>query len=100
MKIYVKNTPSGIQWGVGPSSMTSLDVPISTTSQTEVTYEFVLLGPKPVFYRFQNGASGKLRPMEGPTQEVPVGGKRACSFATSSSGDYESGTVAVALHGR
>jgi hypothetical protein len=100
MKVYVKSTPSGIVWGTAPSSMASLEVPISTTNQTSVTYEFVLLGPKPVFYRFQNGMSGKLSPMEGPMQEVPVGGKRTCTFSTSSSGTYEPGVVEVVVHSR
>lgn len=100
MKVYVKHSPTGIVWGTAPSSMSPLDVPISTKSQTSVTYEFVLLGPKPVFYRFQNGASGKLSPMEGPLQEVPVGGKRSCTFAKSSSGTYEEGIVEVVAHAR
>ncbi len=95
MKIYVTHTPSGFQWGTHPSSMTALDVPISTISQYPVTYELLLAGRTGVFYRLQTGASGKLRSTEGPEIEVSVGGKRTCSFSTSSSGSYEQGVLEV-----
>lgn len=95
MKIYVKHTPSGFQWGTTPAGMTSLDVPITTTSQTPVTFQLLRLGPTAVFYRLQNGTSGKLGTADGPEQEVPVGASRTCSFAKTSSGSYESGTIGV-----
>ncbi len=95
MKIYVTHTPSGFQWGTHPSNMTALDVPISTVSQYPVTYELLGSGRTGVFYRLQTGASGKLRPTEGPDIEVSVGGRRSCSFSTSTSGSYETGYIEV-----
>jgi hypothetical protein len=95
MKIYVTHTKTGFQWGPRPATMTPLEVPISTASQAPVVIELLSTGPTGIFYRLQNGASGKLSSREGAEQEVPVGGKRTCSFSTRTSGDYEVGVVEV-----
>jgi len=94
-QIYVTHTASGFQWGLHPSSATPLDQPIVISSQTAVDFEILAYGPTKVFCRLQNGASGQLRTTEGPTMEIRVGQKRTCSFATSSSGDYRTGTLEV-----
>jgi hypothetical protein len=95
IRVYVKHTPSGFQWGLTPGTLAPLEKPIATPSQTPVTYELLQLGPKGIFYRLQNGSSGKLRPVDGPSQEVPPEGSRTCTFSTSSSGDYLPGIVQV-----
>jgi hypothetical protein len=96
MKIYVTFTKSGgFQWGEHPAKTAPLETPITTKSQGSVTFEFVSVGPTGIFYRLQNGASGRLRPSEGPSLEVPVGLRRMASFSTSSSGDYDEGFVEV-----
>lgn len=96
MKIYVTFTKSGgFQWGEHPAKLSPLDTVMSTKNQGAVTVEFVSVGPIGIFYRLQNGASGRMRPSDGPSIDVPVGGKRTASFSTSSSGDYEEGIVEV-----
>lgn len=97
MKIYVtfSKTKGGLQWGEHPAKMFPLDQPITPKSLDGVAFEFVSVGPTGIFYRLQNGASGRLRPSEGPTMDVPLGAKRMASFSTSSSGDYEEGFVEV-----
>lgn len=94
-KIYVTYTASGFQWGLHPGNTTALSVPIATESQGEIWYEIVAFGPKKVFYRLPNGSSGQLKTGGGPTIEVPVGGRKTCSFSTSASGTYESGVIEV-----
>jgi hypothetical protein len=96
MKIYVTFTKSGgFQWGEHPGKLHPLTTPISTKSLDGVTFEFVSVGPTGIFYRLQNGASGRLRPSEGPSLDVGLGVKRMASFSTSSSGDYDEGHVEV-----
>lgn len=95
MKIYVTYTKTGFQWGQHPAKTTPLDVPIVFESQGAASVEFYSVGSKGIFYRLQNGASGRLSPSDGPTMEVPENGKRSASFSTSSSGDYEMGYVEV-----
>jgi len=95
MIIYVKATKTGFTWGKTPSNHTALDVPIVVTNHGTLTVEVVSVGPTGIFYRLQNGASGRLRPQDGPTQEVPEHGERGFSFSTSSSGDYVQGLLKV-----
>ena len=93
MKIYVTYTKTGFQWGQHPAKMTPLDTPIVLKSQGSVSVEFLSVGPKGIFYRLQNGASGRLSPADGPSLEIPMNNKRGASFSTSSSGDYDTGYV-------
>jgi hypothetical protein len=96
MKIYVTHSKTaGFQWGLRPATLHSLDIPLTTTNVAPVVIEIYSVGPTGIFSRLQNGASGKLSPREPAEQEVPLGGKRTCSFSTRTSGDYEVGVVEV-----
>ena len=95
MIIYVRATKTGFTWGKTPSNHTPLEEPIVVTNYGALIVEVVSVGPTGIFYRLQNGASGRLKPNDGPTQEVPENGERWFSFSTSSSGDYDQGVLKV-----